>query len=179
MPGPGVVQAHLFGGGSGIAIMTGPAAALAGLALGGQTVQPGIFADAPHKNSIRGKLLQDRGIGIAAIAEQKEGTRGTAGFGIERLAQRGNLLRRQERDTGQAAGFAVVAALCLGSFWRRLDRGGGMLKTDRHQTMSSTRQRDHGGELQHALSAHKIGVKFGAEGIAAPGDSRDTDAGFA
>jgi hypothetical protein len=104
LPGHGVVQAHLFGGGSGI---TGPAAALAGLAIGGQKVQLGIFADAPHKNSIRGKHLQDRGIGIAAIAEQKEGTRGTLGFGIQRLAQRGNLLRRQEGDTGQAAGRAL------------------------------------------------------------------------
>jgi hypothetical protein len=38
---------------------------------------------------------------------------------------------------------------------------------------------DVGGKLEETLSAHEIGLELGAEGIAAPGDAGNADAGFA
>ena len=54
-----------------------------------------------------------------------------------------------------------------------------MQKSDRHHTMLASRERHIGGELQHALGAHKVGLEVRAERIAAPGDAGNAESGFA
>ena len=126
-----------------------------------------------------GNGLQDRGVGIPAIAKDVERTCTVARLSVERLTERGDLLGCAAGETGQPGGFAVIRAFLVRGFGRRPDGSGGVEEGDRHHAMASPREGHIGGELQYALSAHEVGLEVRAEGVAAPADSRYADAGFA
>lgn len=54
-----------------------------------------------------------------------------------------------------------------------------MQESNRHHAMVGGGKRNGGGELQHPLSAHEVGLKAGPERIAAPSDAWNASAGFA
>jgi len=61
----------------------------------------------------------------------------------------------------------------------RFDGRGRVRERNRNHAMVARRKGQVGGELQGALGTDEIGLEARAEGIAAPGDSGNADAGFA
>src|SRR6185369_8532271 len=98
-PGHGVIEAQLFGRGSGCAVAA-RAAALAGSGGGvGQKVELGILANAPDQAGAWGQIFQSGFVGVAVIDKDAELAVSAVGIGIEGLAQGSDLLGGAERET--------------------------------------------------------------------------------
>ena len=159
--------------------MARAAAPLRPLGLQWQEVELGVLADAPGENGVVGKRLQDRGVGVAAIAKDVERAYASVRPDIESLTEGQDLLGRAAGEARQASGFAIRRPFLVGSFGRRSGGRGRVKESDGNHAVISVGKGDVGGELQEALRANEVGLEVGAERVAAPGDARNASAALA
>lgn len=173
-----IVGADLLGRGRGGAVAE---AAAAGFLMGG--IRPkektGILAQTAEGGGVRRKVLEDGGIGVAAIESHQERARGGGGIGVEGGAQIADLFRGALAEAGGTGLDSIQFLFAGGRFPRRFRRRGGMAKSDGNHAAPALGKRESQRGLEETLGAHEIGLEARAEGIAAPGDAGGVQAGAA
>ena len=137
----------------------------------------GIFADAADTGSARRNLLEDGGVGIAAIESEPKRALGAAGILIQGLTELDHLLCGAETETGGMGVETELGANRGGSVGLGLRWGGSMEERDGNHAEGAIIGRHRGGDLKETLGADEVGLETRAERIAAPGDARSMETG--
>ena len=175
LPG-GIVDADLFGRGSGSAVAEAAAARLAGGWIGWKE-QLGVLADAADGGGVVGQVFEHRLVGVAAIEGDEELAGGGGRVGIEGGAQLADLLDGALAEAGGAHGHAVLVLLVRSSFLARLGGSGSVAKGDGNDAAVAVAGGKKQRSLEKPLGAHEIGLKVRAERVAAPSHAGGAQAG--